>query len=129
MTSSALVLLYTAAVLAVLGAYLIYVLFSSVRWTESDLQSLERLELHLGQILRLLEAPDVGILFQDPESRYRLFLEFSENLKGDVASLVRSRKLDLGILALGVAFFFSPLFVIQECRLRISLRFIPASGR
>jgi len=121
------VLLYSVAIFSVLGGYLAYILFSSMRWDESEVRSMERLELHLAQILRLLEAPDVNMLLRDRQSRQRLFLEFSENLRGDVVHLLKSRRLDLGIQLFAATFFFSYYFLRIKAYLacgRNDLRFL-----
>jgi hypothetical protein len=98
--------LYTTAILLVLVGYLLYLQFSSLHWEESEIRLLERLELHLAHILRVLEAPDVKMLFKNPDSRQRLFLEFSSDLKEDVVGLWRSRRLEWTTLALVASFFF-----------------------
>ena len=72
-----LITLYAATVFAALAGYVVYLQYSSLRGDESEIRVLERLELHLAHILRLLEAPDVGTLLQAPASRQRLFLDFS----------------------------------------------------
>ena len=103
---SLLIPFYTTAILLVLVGYLLYLQFSSLRWDESEIRLLERLELHLAHILRILEAPDVKMLLRQPESRQHLFLEFSSDLKKDVVNLWRSRRLEWTVLALVAVFFF-----------------------
>lgn len=103
---SLLIPFYTTAILLVLVGYLLYLQFSSLRWDESEIRLLERLELHLAHILRMLEAPDVKMLLRQPESRQYLFLEFSSDLKKDVVNLWRSRRLEWTVLALVAVFFF-----------------------
>ncbi len=98
--------LYTTAILLVLVGYLLYLQFSSLHWDESEIRFLDRLELHLAHILRVLEAPDVKMLLRNPESRQHLFLEFSSDLKEDVVSVWRSRKLEWTVLAFVASFFF-----------------------
>lgn len=99
------ILLYALGILCLLGGYLFYLQILSLRWNDAEIRFLERLELHLAHILPLLEAPDVKILLKSPDSRQRLFLDFSSDLREDVAGLWRSRHLDLTAL-LFVAFFF-----------------------
>ncbi len=100
-----LILPYTIAIFLALGGYLLYLQFSSLRWDESEIRFLEHLELHLAHILPLLEAPDVQMLLKDPDSRRRLFLDFSSDLREDVVGLWRHRKLDLTALLLVTCFF------------------------
>ncbi len=99
------ILLYGIGILCLLGGYLFYLQVSSLRWNDAEIRFLERLELHLAHILPLLEAPDVKMLLKSPDSRQRLFLDFSSDLRKDVVELWRSRRLDLTALLL-VAFFF-----------------------
>jgi len=102
--SSIPILLYAFGILCLLGGYLFYVQISSLHWDESEIRFLERLELHLAHILPLLEAPDVKMLLKNPESRQRLFLDFSSDLREDVVGLWRHRKLDLIALLLVACF-------------------------
>ncbi len=99
------ILLYAVGILCLLGGYLLYIQVSSLRWNDAEIHFLERMELHLAHILPLLEAPDVKMLLKSPDSRQRLFLDFSSDLRKDVVELWRSRHLDLTALLL-VAFFF-----------------------
>ncbi len=105
--SSFLVLLYAFGILCLLGGYLFYLQISSLHWDESEIRFLERLELHLAHILPLLEAPDVKMLLKNPESRQRLFLDFSSDLRKDVVGLWQSRSLDLTALLFVACFFLS----------------------
>ena len=122
-----LITLYAATVFAALAGYVVYLQYSSLRGDESEIRVLERLELHLAHILRLLEAPDVGALLQAPASRQRLFLDFSSYLKEDVLAVLRTRKLrPASILLLGV-FFLSYYPMRLKARLscgRNDLRFL-----
>jgi len=102
-----LILPYTIAIFLALGGYLLYLQFSSLRWNESEIRLLEHLELHLAHILPLLEAPDVKMLLKNPESRQRLFLAFSSDLRKDVVGLWQSRSLDLTALLFVACFFLS----------------------
>ena len=98
-------LIYAVAIFLILAVSLLYLHCTSLYWEEPELRALQRLELHLAQILSLLEAPDVGMLMKNRESRQLLLLEFSENLRADVVELWGSRKLDLNTLAMLGAFF------------------------
>ncbi|MDA2934557.1 hypothetical protein MYX82_09475 [Acidobacteria bacterium AH-259-D05] len=100
-----LILLYMTGILFVLGGYLFYLQFSSLHCNEFEIRFLERFELHLAHILRLLEAPDVKMLLKNPESRQRLFLEFSSDLRKDMVALWRSRKFDVTALLFVATFF------------------------
>jgi len=102
--SSFSILLYAFGIFCLLGGYLFYLQISSLQWDESEIRFLERLELHLAQILPLLEAPDVKMLLKNPDSRRRLFLDFSSDLREDVVGLWRHRKLDLTALLLVTCF-------------------------
>lgn len=110
--SSFSIFLYASGILCLLGGYLLYLQFSSLHWDESEIRLLERLELHLAHILPLLEAPDVKMLLKSPDSRRRLFLDFSSDLRKDVVGLWRSKHLDLTALLL-VAFFFLSYYGIR----------------
>ena len=66
---SSIIFLYAAAVFSVMATYIFYLQFSSLKWDESEIRLLERLELHLAHILRLLEAPDMRLLLRKPEPR------------------------------------------------------------
>ena len=118
LTSASLPLLYTLAVFVVLGGYIAYIQFSSLRWSQSEVRLLDRLELHLGQVLRLLEAADVQLLLRDGgASRRRLFLSFSEDLRQDVVKLVRSRKLGPMALILAITFVLTCTAMRLKARL------------
>lgn len=99
-----LALLYTGAVLFAVGFYGVYLPLSSVRGDEREIRLLEGMELHLAQILPLLEAPDVQMLMATRQSRQSLFLDFSSYLKEDVLALIRSGRLDVQTLILACFF-------------------------
>ena len=100
-------LIYTVVVFLILTVLLLYLHCTSLYWDEPELRALQQLELHLAQILKLLEAPDVVMLMKNRQSRQGLLLEFSENLKADVVELWCSRKLDLHASMISSAFFFA----------------------
>lgn len=100
---------------------------SSLRSDEWEIRRVEQVELHLAHILRLLDAPDVRLLMEIPDSRQSLFLEFSECLKKDVLDLLRLRALRVTSLALVGVFFASYYLIRLKARLlcnRNDLRFL-----
>ena len=124
---SSIIFLYAAAVFSVMATYIFYLQFSSLKWDESEIRLLERLELHLAHILRLLEAPDMRLLLRKPEPRQRLFLDFSSYLKEDVVELLRSRKIGGATLVFVFTFFLSYYFMRIKARVicgRNDLRFL-----
>lgn len=126
---SFILLLYSIALFAALLGYAVYLQFAAVRWDEVELRFLDRLELHLTQILRLLEGADVKALLRHPNSRQQLFLDFSNYLKEDVIDLLRARKMALSSLLL-VGFFFASYYLMRlKARLACGerdLRFLSA---
>ncbi|MCZ6877802.1 MAG: hypothetical protein O7G29_06650 [Acidobacteria bacterium] len=125
--SSFSVFLYASGILCLLGGYLFYLQISSLHWDESEIRFLERLELHLAHILPLLEAPDVKMLLNNPDSRRRLFLDFSSDLREDVLELWGHRKLDLTALLLVTCFFLGYYGMRLKARVlcgRNDLRFL-----
>ncbi|HXK59192.1 MAG TPA: hypothetical protein PLP42_04790 [Acidobacteriota bacterium] len=72
------------ATFVVLMLYVSYHHISSVRCEEWEVRELENLELNVAIILRLLDAPDVRFLLENPATRHDLFMEFSSSLKKDV---------------------------------------------
>ena len=92
-----------AALLLVL--YGIYLHISTLRWDESELRELDQIELHLAHILRMLEAPDVRALLDQPKAREDLLIEFSACLKDDVLQLLKIGGLRLSSLLLVGLFF------------------------
>ncbi len=125
--SSSIIFLYAAAVFSVMAAYIFYLQFSFLKWDESEIRLLERLELHLAHVLRLLEAPDMQMLLRKPESRQRLFLDFSSYLKDDVVELLRSRKIGGATLVFVCTFFLSYYLMRVKARVicgRNDLRFL-----
>lgn len=88
------ILVYIVLIVSCLLFCAAYLQTMSIVWEEQDIRHMEHMEMHLGQIVRLLEAPDVRALMEQEKSRKRLFLEFSLNLKEDVGTLVR-----LGVLS------------------------------
>src|SRR5262245_25267031 len=93
--------------------YVFYQYFTSLRWDEADIRGLERVELHLGNILRLLDAPDVRLLMDSvPERRQTLLMEFSDCLRRDVLLLLRLRAVGVASLP-WVGIFFLSYYVIR----------------
>lgn len=103
---------YVAAISISLILYLFYTQVSGLRWDETERRRLEEVELRLGHILRLLEAPDVKMLLDNPNSRRQLFLDFSESLRKDVLELSRIRVFGVKSLAF-VAIFFASFYLMR----------------
>jgi hypothetical protein len=76
-------------------------------WDERERRRLEDVELRLGHILHLLEAPDVRMLLEDSRKRRELFLDLSSSLRRDVLELIRLRALSFGSLFFVGVFFVS----------------------
>jgi hypothetical protein len=95
------------AAFAVLMFYIFYQHVCSMAWDDNEVRHLERMELNVANIVRLLEAPDVKFLLNQPTSRENLFMEFSTALKSDVVSVCRWRGMRMGSLGLLAVFFFS----------------------
>ncbi|MBI4445847.1 MAG: hypothetical protein HY645_08040 [Acidobacteria bacterium] len=81
---------YALLISLVLLAYVFYLRMAGREFSEQEIRELEILELNLGQILRLLDAPDVQMLLERNQSRRRIFREFSADLKDDVAKIIRA---------------------------------------
>jgi hypothetical protein len=109
--------------------YVFYHYFTSLRWDERDIRGLENVELHLGNILRLLDAPDVRLLLDRAGSRQTLLMEFSDCLRKDVLLLLRLRAVGLASLPWVGIFFLSYYVIRVKSRLRCGrddLRFLSA---
>lgn len=98
-------------------SYSLYVQTSRTTWSEREIRELERMELHLGQIVRLLEVPDVQMLMERLKSRKTIFVEFSKNLREDVETLLRLGKLR------STGFFYVALFYLAYSLLTFKARF------
>lgn len=117
MNLSSLVFFYTLALFVALSIYLFYLYCSSLRWDESEIRLLERLEVHLAHILRLVDAPDVKVLLENTNSRRRLFLNFSSYLREDVVELLRTRRPG------GASLFVAGIFFLSYYLMRVKARF------
>jgi hypothetical protein len=109
--------------------YAFYLLILSIEWDDAEVRELERLELQLGHILSMLDAPDVRMLIEDPESRQDLMLQFSQHLKEDVLQLTKLRGLRFSSVPLVLAFFLSYYMIRLKARFicsRNDLRFLSA---
>ncbi|MBI4456000.1 MAG: hypothetical protein HY644_08895 [Acidobacteria bacterium] len=118
---------YVAAISLVLVFHVFYQHVASLRCDEREVRHLEKVELHLAHILRLLDAPDVRLLMEIPQSRHSLFLEFSDSLKKDVLELVRLRALGIKSLVYAGIFFVCYYLIRFKARLlcsRQDLRFL-----
>jgi len=114
-----------AALLLIL--YGAYIHISTLRWDESELRELEHVELHLAHILRMLDAPDVRALLNEPIARDELLREFSAFLKEDVSQLLRIGGLRISSLLLVGVFFCCYYLIRLKARLssgRHDLRFL-----
>jgi hypothetical protein len=114
-----------AALLLVL--YGLYLHISTLRWDETEIRELDQIELHLAHVLRMLEAPDVRILLDQPKAREDLLIEFSTCLKDDVLRLLKIGGLKLSSLLLVGLFFLSYHLMRFKARLfsgRHDLRFL-----
>ena len=106
------ILVYSSILFASLLIVGFYVYVSRMRWEESERRRLERAELNLSIILRLMEAPDIRYLLGKPKSRKSLFLEYSKSLRDDVLRLVKTREIGFGAAAL-VGVFFLAWFLLR----------------
>jgi hypothetical protein len=111
----------TVAIALTLLFWSFYVYVSNLRYESDELRELEKVELQLAHILRLLEAPDVRMLLEDETKRLDLFLEFSVCLKEDVQRLARNGSLGIK------SFLIVTLFLLTYHLLRLKARL--SSGR
>ncbi|HEV8132615.1 MAG TPA: hypothetical protein VGQ81_15320 [Acidobacteriota bacterium] len=118
---------YILGISVLLLVYVFYLQVCSLRWNESERRALEQVELRLAHILRLLEAPDVRMLMDNPKKRQDLFLQFSRLLREDVADLLRLRALGFKAVAFAGLFFASYYLLRLKVHLfcgRDDLRFL-----
>lgn len=102
---------YIIVLFLLLMGVLAYYSLVNLEWDEGERRRLEKADLNLSIILRLLDAPDVKILMQNPKSRHYLFTEYSRSLKKDVFSLIRGRELAFTTIAYIGVFFVAYLLV------------------
>lgn len=102
---------YIILLFLLLMGVLTYYSLVNFEWDEGERRRLEKAELNLSIILRLIDAPDVKILMQNPRARRYLFTEYSRSLKNDVFSLIRSRELAFTTIAYIAVFFLVYLLV------------------
>lgn len=95
------------AAFAVLMAYIFYQHVCSIAWDDNEIRRFERMELNVANIVRLLEAPDVKFLLNQPTSRENLFMEFSTGLKNDVLLMFRMGGMKATSVSLLAVFFLS----------------------
>lgn len=120
------IFLYVVAIAACLLFYALYLQLARAEWSDREIREMERMELHVGQIARLLDAPDVRLLMERKAARKRLFLEFSEDLRKDLWKLVRVGLSPIGVLYASL-FYASYFFMRVKARLFCSkndLRFL-----
>jgi hypothetical protein len=114
-----------AALFLILYGFFIHV--STLRWDEAELRELERIELHLAHILRMLDTPDVRMLLEEPTARDDLLREFSTFLKEDVSQLLKLGGLGVSSLILVGVFLLSYHLIRFKARVfsgRHDLRFL-----
>jgi hypothetical protein len=95
------------AAFVVLMLYVFYQHISSAHCDEREIRQLEDMELNVASIMRLIEAPDVRVLLKNATTRENLFMEFSAELKSDVAALHKLGGIRLQSLPLWGMFFAS----------------------
>ncbi len=113
---------YILALFLLFIVVLLYHFLGSVHFEEADRLRLERANLNLQTIIRVLEAPDTRHLLEDPETRVYVFREYADSLRKDVWNLIRSGQLGLSSLALA-GLFFSAFYLL---RLKASFHCRPA---
>lgn len=85
--------IYILVLFVFLLVTLAYNYFGRVRIEEADRIHLEKANLNLETIVRLLEAPDTQHLFKNPETRQYVFREYADSLRHDVWTLVKRGQL------------------------------------
>ena len=91
----------------------------SLSWDEHERHGMEQAELNLAHLLTLLEQPDTRwILEQTREGRRFLFLEYSTEIREDIARVFQNRQLNLMLLLLSGAFFAS--YYLLRLKARVS---------
>jgi len=109
------VLLCTSSLAVVVYGMYLYV--SSLRPEDNEIRNLDQDRLQLGHVLKLLEAPDVQFLMEDDSTRKDIFVDFSEDLRQDVAELLERGRIPLTSLPTLAAF----LLVYHSLRLKARL--------
>jgi hypothetical protein len=104
--SDVLVFAYLCALVVLLAVYLVYLHAASFRIKNSERDRLAEAELRLAHISSLVDAPDVRMMLESPESRRYLVREFSTSLKKDVMELVKAKRLPPAGLFLASLFLF-----------------------
>ena len=107
---------YILALFLLFIVVLLYHFLGSVHFEEADRLRLERANLNLQTIIRVLEAPDTRHLLEDPETRVYVFREYADSLRRDVWNL--------GLSSLALAGLFFSVFYLL--RLKASFHCRPA---
>ncbi|MEJ2079345.1 MAG: hypothetical protein P8020_06555 [Acidobacteriota bacterium] len=97
--------IYVLVLFVLLLLFLAYNRLGTVSLDEADRVRLEKANLNLQTIVRLLEAPDTQHLLKNPKTRLYVFREYADSLKHDVWTLVRSGQLRLSSALLALLFF------------------------
>ena len=92
--------------------YSLYLYFASIRWNEGERRELERLEMRVASVMRLLEARDVQEMILRPVSRRFLFLPYSKAIREDIVEMVR--RYGAGFTSVGLlAVFFLAYYSLR----------------
>lgn len=112
--------IYILVLFVLLLLFLAYNRLGTITLDEADRVRLEKANLNLQTIIRLLEAPDTQHLLRNPETRLYVFREYAESLRHDVWTLVRSGQLRLSSTLLAglffVVFYLLRLKAVFHCR-------------
>lgn len=104
--------IYVLALFLLFLAFLAYSRLARVHLEDSDRLELDRANLRLQTIVRLLEAPDTRHLLKNRETRLYVFREYADALRHDVWVLVRSGRLGFSSTVLA-GLFFGVFYLLQ----------------
>lgn len=97
--------IYVFVLFALFLLFLAYHRLGKISLEEADRLRLEKANLNLQTVLRLLEAPDTQHLLRSPQTRHYVLREYADRIREDVWTLVRSGQLSLSSNLLAVLFF------------------------